>query len=579
MENKDKKKWIIGMTIITAVIIFVTIFSIKQSKKEDIPQIKFNEFTKKAESDEVKKVMLNLSDEHFTFDNQENKTFKTTNPKSRDFKLYLLELGIDVEEVGSNSAVKDILLSALMTFISIGSLLLLLSVFSKQLLMPSEKYKPSESITKFADIAGNEESKEDMEFLVKFLKEPKKYIDMGAKLPKGVIFYGSPGTGKTLTAKAIAGEAGVPFFSAAGSDFIEMYAGLGAKRVRDLFEEAQKNAPCIVFIDEIDALGSTRGDIGSSEKDQTINALLSELDGFDTESGVIVMAATNRIQDLDPALIRPGRFDRHIAIELPEYKDRLEILRLHSSNKNISKDIDFESLAKLTMGFSGAGLAALLNEATINAVNRDSNIVEDEDIDEAYYKIVVKGNKKKKNDRDLDENELIAYHEAGHALLGKLLTDNDIPKVTIVPSTTGFGGATFNIPKKMGLYTKNELKNNVIVLYGGRGSEEILRGNSDEITTGASNDIEEATKIIRGYFKHYGMSDKYGMIDISQFKDSDILDDVVDMSKELYQKTLQLLNENIDILHGIARELLEKETLTGEDLDRIFEENKKQMPV
>lgn len=575
MDSKDKKKWIIGLTIVVAVVVFVTIFSIKQSKKENIPIVKFNDFTEKANSNQVKKVMLNLSDEYFTFDDSNNKTFKTPNPKSRDFKLHLLQLGVDVEEVSSNSAVKDILISALMTFISIGSLLLLLSVFSKQLLMPSQKYKPSESVTKFDDIAGNLESKEDMQFLVKFLKEPNKYIDMGAKLPKGVIFYGSPGTGKTLTAKAIAGEAGVPFFSAAGSDFIEMYAGLGAKRVRDLFEEAQKNAPCIVFIDEIDALGSTRGDIGSSEKDQTINALLSEIDGFDTESGVIVMAATNRIQDLDPALIRPGRFDRHIAIELPDYKDRLEILKLHSQNKNISKDIDFENLAKLTMGFSGAGLASLLNEATIHAVNRDSNIVQGQDIDEAYYKIVVKGNKKKQNDRDLRENQLIAYHEAGHALLGKLLTDNDIPKVTIVPSTSGFGGATFNIPKKMGLYTKNELKNEVIVLYAGRAAEEILRGNSDEITTGASNDIEEATKVIKSYFKHYGMSDKYGMIDISQFKDSDILPDVVDMSKVLYKKALSLLKENKDTLDSIAKELMTKETITGKDLDTIISENKK----
>lgn len=574
MENKNKKCILIGITILITILTFVGIFTIKRNKQEEIPILKFTEFNTMAKEGKVKKVNLSFSNENLKFEDKDGKIYQTDNPKSKDFKLYLLNMGIDVEEVKSNSALRDVLTSALMTFVSIGSLLLILGIFSKQLLMPSEKYTPSKSVTKFTDIAGNEESKEDMQFLVKFLKEPKKYTDMGAKLPKGVIFYGSPGTGKTLTAKAIAGEAGVPFFSAAGSDFIEMYAGLGAKRIRDLFEEAQKNAPCIVFIDEIDALGSVRGEVGSSEKDQTINALLSELDGFDTESGVIVMAATNRIQDLDPALIRPGRFDRHIAIELPDYKDRLGILKLHSANKNLAEDVDLDSLAKLTMGFSGAGLASLLNEATIEAVNRDSTIVGKEDIDEAYYKIVVKGNKKKNRDRDVEEHELIAYHEAGHALLGKLLTDNDIPKVTIVPSTSGFGGATFNVPKKLGLYTKEELENEVVVLYGGRASEEILKGNDSEITTGASNDIEEATKILRGYFNVYGMSDKYGMIDVTQFKDNNTLTDVVEMSKTLYEKTMTILKENRDTLDNIAKTLIEKETISGDDLNRIIEESK-----
>lgn len=569
--DKEKQKRIL-VIVVAAVLMGMAIFLYIQSREADeIEEIKYTEFEKMAESGEIKEMEINFNESTFTFKNSSGEEFKTDNPRSFNFKKFLLENEIDVKEVGKKSVILDMLMSLFMTVISVVLMVFLLrTLLNQSIASPNLNHKTENVITRFSDIAGNEESKEDMMFLVKFLKEPKKYIDMGAKLPKGVILFGAPGTGKTLTARAIAGEAGVPFFNVSGSDFIEMYAGLGAKRVRTLFKEAKESAPCIVFIDEIDALGTSRGEQSHSEKDQTINALLAEMDGFNTTDGVIVMAATNRMEDLDRALIRPGRFDRHIAIELPEYRDRLNILKLHSSNKNMGEDVDLEALSKMTIGFSGAALEALLNEATINAVNRDSKIVENEDVEEAHFKMLVKGNKKKDSDRTKKETELVAYHEGGHALMAKLLTDNDVPKVTIIPSTSGVGGVTFNVPRRISLLSKRDLENEIMVLYSGRAAEQVLKGNTDEITTGASNDIERATEMIKGYFNNYGMSEKYGMIKISSIKEGEYLKEAIEMSKRLYSTTLNLLEDNRDKLDRIAEELLEKETITEKDLDRII---------
>lgn len=569
--DKEKKKRILAI-VMAGLLMGVAIFLYMDSRKTDeIKEIKYTEFEEKAEKREIDEIEINFNNPTFTFKDKSGGEFKTDNPRSFNFKKFLLENEIEVKEVGKKSVFVEMLMSLFMTVVSVVLMVFLLrTLLDQTIASPNLNHKTENVPTRFTDIAGNEESKEDMMFLVKFLREPKKYIDMGAKLPKGVILFGAPGTGKTLTARAIAGEAEVPFFNVTGSDFIEMYAGLGAKRVRTLFKEAKESAPCIVFIDELDALGTSRGEQSHSEKDQTINALLAEMDGFDTSDGVIVMAATNRMEDLDKALIRPGRFDRHIAIELPEYRDRLNILKLHAANKNLGEDVDLEALSKMTIGFSGAALEALLNEATINAVNRDSKIVENEDIEEAHFKMLVKGNKKKDSDRSKKETELVAYHEGGHALLAKLLTDNDVPKVTIIPSTSGVGGVTFNVPKKMSLLSKKDLQNEIIVLYGGRAGEEVLKGNTDEITTGASNDIERATELIKGYFNNYGMSDKYGMIQISAIKEGEYLDEAIDMSKELYSKALGLLKENEGKLRQIAEELVEKETIVEKDLDRII---------
>lgn len=569
-DKKNRKKYLI--LVLAGFILGLSIFFYyeKQIKKE-VKEINYKEFVKMSENNEIREIEIDMDSPSFKIEDRQGRIYKTENPKSVDFKKSLLERGIKVKELGQKSKMKDMAFSLLGTVVSVSLMVFLLKGFMEGSVANPDIINKSENIkTRFKDIAGNEEAKEDMIFLVNFLKEPKKYIEMGAKLPKGVILFGAPGTGKTLTARAIAGEAGVPFFNVSGSDFIEMYAGLGAKRVRTLFKQAKEAAPCIVFIDEIDALGTNRGEFGHSEKDQTINALLSEMDGFSTNDGVIVMAATNRMEDLDTALIRPGRFDRHIAIELPEYKDRLSILELHAKNKKLGPDVNLEALSKLTIGFSGAALEALLNEATINAVNRGSKVVENTDIDESHFKMLVKGNKKKTSDRTEFDTKLVAYHEAGHALLSKLLTDDDVPKVTIIPSTSGVGGATFSVPKKMSLLSKEDILNEVTVLYGGRAAEEIINGR-DKITTGASNDIERATEYIRGYFSQFGMSEKYGLIKLDSIdKDARILEDAVEMSKAIYEKALKTLRDNKEKLDAIAGELILRETIIEEDLDRII---------
>lgn len=574
-EDRSKKKknrkllLILGLVIVTSILAGLYLY--QAEKKKNIIDLGYKEFITMVEKGQIGELEIDMTSSKLQFKDTKGKEYETENPKSTDFKKYLLESGIEVKETSEKSRVKDMAFSLVGTLFSVILMVLVLKTIMDTTIANPDIINKSEDVkTRFSDIAGNEEAKEDMVFLVNFLKEPKKYIEMGAKLPKGVILFGAPGTGKTLTARAIAGEAGVPFFNVTGSDFIEMYAGLGAKRVRNLFKEAKEAAPCIVFIDELDALGTNRGEYGHSEKDQTINALLSEMDGFDASEGVIVMAATNRMEDLDRALIRPGRFDRHIAIELPEYKDRLSILKLHAKNKKFSPEVDLEALSKMTIGFSGAALEALLNEATILAVNRGSQLVENIDIDEAHFKMLVKGNKKKDSDRTEHETRLVAYHEAGHALLSKLLTDDDVPKVTIIPSTSGLGGATFSIPKRMSLLSKEDIKNEIVVLYGGRAAEELINGR-DHISTGASNDIERATDFIKGYFNSYGMSDKYGLLKVSALaKEGEILDEAVAMSKELYSKSLKILGDHREKLDEIARQLMERETIVEEDLDRII---------
>lgn len=561
-KNKKIRFWILFLLMI------IILFSVNEIMSMRIEEVSYNKFLEFVEKEEVQSVNINFKAEKFEFKDLEGQKYSTDNPKTEDFKEFLLLNNIDVE-INNKQNYLLIGFDLIRTFAMIA----LMVFFIKKVGAGLEKKDVLVSTvptTNFASVAGHEESKEDMKFLVNFLKNPKRYNEMGAKLPKGVVLYGPPGTGKTLTAKAIAGEAGVPFFSVSGSDFIELYAGLGAKRVRDLYKDAKAKAPCIIFIDEIDAIGTHRGGVdGHSEKDQTINALLAELDGFDTKEPIVTIIATNRVEDLDRALIRPGRFDRHIAINLPDNKDRLQILKVHSKNKKLNEDVNLENVAKLTMGFSGAALEALMNEATILAVNENKEDVSMEDINEAYYKIVMGGHKKKNRERDLKELETVAYHEAGHALAAKLLTDNDVPKVTIIPSTTGVGGATFNIPKKTGLLTKREVLNNIKVLYAGRAAEHILRKDDDEITTGASQDIKQATQYIEDYFANYGMS-KYGLLAI---KDKKIyMNEAVELSKKLYEETLEFLTENEDKLINIATELMTKETLEEQELNALIKE-------
>lgn len=427
----------------------------------------------------------------------------------------------------------------------------------------------------FDDVQGIEELKPDLYRLVDCLKNPEKYKNIGARMPKGVILYGPPGTGKTLTAKAIAGEADVPFFSMCGSDFMEKYVGVGASRIRELYKKARKEAPCIVFIDEIDAIGGGRGEENSGEKDQTINALLAELDGFKSVDGVLTICATNRLDILDPALLRAGRFDLKLAVGLPDKEGRLAILKLHGKNKKFSEDVDMDALSKQTIGFSGAELENLLNESALIAANNDKEVISNEDLENAFFKIIMEGNKKPRKEQD-EEMFLTAWHEAGHTLVTKLLTKDSVPTVTIIQSTSGAGGVTFMAPDEKGMPSKKYLRNKIKIDYAGRAAEEIYLGSADDVTTGASQDIKSATAVIKAYIGAYGMGDK-GLLDIKQLTSQyDIVEEATQLSKSLYTDTLDLLKSNFKTLKALAERLIEKETLYEDEIDEIIKANKEE---
>ncbi len=443
----------------------------------------------------------------------------------------------------------------------------------------------------FKDVAGIEEEKEELEEIVEFLKNPKKFTDMGARIPKGVLLVGQPGTGKTLLAKAVAGEAGVPFFIMSGSDFVEMFVGVGASRVRDLFEQAKKNAPCIIFIDEIDAVGRQRGaglGGGHDEREQTLNQLLVEMDGFGTNEGVIVLAATNRPDVLDKALLRPGRFDRQIVVPAPDVVAREKILEVHSKNKKLADDVDLKIIAKNTSGFSGADLENVLNEAALLAARRDLEQISMKEIEDAMVKVTM-GPEKKTRVRSEKENKLVAYHEAGHAVVSRFLeTQDPVHQISIVPRGMAGGYTMYRPTEDKSFMSKTEMEENIVSLLGGRVAEKLIL---NDISTGASNDIERATKIARDMVTKYGMSEKVGAImygsgqeevflgrDFAQSKNyseetAAIIDEetkrIVDTG---YQRAESILTAHIDKLHAVAGVLLEKEKIDGEEFDAIFAE-------
>ncbi|QOX64985.1 ATP-dependent zinc metalloprotease FtsH [Anoxybacterium hadale] len=427
---------------------------------------------------------------------------------------------------------------------------------------------PEKKIT-FDEVQGIDELKPDLFRLVDALKHPAKYKRLGARPTKGLILYGPPGTGKTLIAKAISGEAEVPFFSASGSDFVEKYVGVGASRIRELFAKARKASPCIVFIDELDAIGGIRGESNNSERDQTINALLTELDGFAASEGILTICATNRLDILDSALTRPGRFDLKIAVNLPDKQARYQILRLHSSGKKLSEEVRIDALAKKTNGFSGAELENLLNEAALIAATEDKDFITNDDIENAFFKLLLNGHKKERSEDD-SYVRLVAYHEAGHTLATKLLTNDGVPTVTIVQSTSGAGGVTFRAPEDTPLKSKKYLKNLVKVMYAGRAAEEILLGSDEDITTGASEDIKQATEIIKQYIAIYGMGTQ-GMIDLTQLTNQfNMIEEASSMANELYRETLNFLLQNRRSLDRISLALLDKETLDEPEIDRLI---------
>ena len=451
-------------------------------------------------------------------------------------------------------------------------------------------YVQKDTGVSFKDVAGQEEAKESVAELVDFLHNPRKYTEIGAKLPKGGLLVGPPGTGKTLLARAVAGEAHVPFFSLSGSDFVEMFVGVGASRVRDLFKQAEQQAPCIIFIDEIDAIGKSRDSRyggGNDEREQTLNALLAEMDGFDPTKGILILAATNRPEVLDPALLRPGRFDRRIIVDTPDLKGRIETLKVHSRNVKLDETVDLEAIANITSGAVGSDLANMVNEAAINAVKQGRKAISQEDLMEAV-EVVIAGKEKKDRILSKEEKRIVAYHEVGHALVSAIQKDSEpVQKITIIPRTMGSLGYVIAAPEEEKfLMSKDELDAKLVMLLAGRAAEEIV---FNSITTGASNDMEKATDTARSMIAQYGMSDKFGLMSLEQITDpylgqnkrlncsdktaTEIEDEVKKLLAARYDDAKKLLNENRDKLDKIAEYLYEKETITGKEFMDIFHLN------
>ncbi len=528
-------------------------------------------------------------------------TYYTGRAESDDaLSARLLEAGVEINpEIPDSSG---LLMSILLTYIlPILLLWFLLSFAYKKMgsgggMMGVGKsnakvYVQKETGVTFKDVAGEDEAKESLQEVVDFLHNPGKYVSIGAKLPKGALLVGPPGTGKTLLAKAVAGEAKVPFFSLTGSDFIELYVGVGASRVRDLFKEANKNAPCIIFIDEIDAIGRSRDSKyggGNEEREQTLNQLLSEMDGFDSTKGILVLGATNRPEILDKALLRPGRFDRRIIVDKPDLKGRVDILKVHAKDVKMDESVDFDAIALATSGAVGSDLANMINEAAINAVKEKREYVTQKDLFDAVEQVLV-GKEKKDRIMSKEERKIVSYHEVGHALIAALQKNSEpVQKITIVPRTMGALGYVMQVPEEEKfLNTEAELRDMLVGLLGGRAAEELV---FDTVTTGASNDIEKATNIAKSMVTQYGMSKKFGLIGLATVESkylsghaslncadvtaAAIDEEVMKMLAESYEKAKELLSENREVMDKIAEFLIEKETITGKEFMKIFRELK-----
>ena len=589
-ENKKNLWLIIILLLLLAVLIVTTVYLMKDKKEEDKNTLAYTDLIKEISYGNVEKVELTTGSKNakVKMKNEEEEK-KALIPDTEAF-ITLIQTkvaeGNEIELVQKPQSffvqLPGMLLSILPTAVMVA---LFVMIFKMQGLGEKGKvYDETERKTKikFDDVAGLEEEKGELKEIVEFLKEPEKFTKMGARIPKGVLLYGKPGTGKTLIAKAIAGEADVPFISMSGSEFIEMFAGLGASRVRKLFDKARKLAPCIVFIDEIDAIGSRRtsNSGAESENNQTLNQLLVEMDGFGSEETIIVLAATNRPEMLDKALLRPGRFDRQITIPTPDLKGRLEILKIHSKDKRISGNVNLESIAEDTAGFTGAELENILNEAAIIATKNKHEEIENDDIEEAVKKVTVGLEKKDRIISDKDK-KLTAYHEAGHAVVSRYLpTQTNVKEVSIIPRGVAGGYTMYKTNEDKYYISKTEMQEKLIALLGGRAAEKLVL---DDISTGASNDIEVATQIARDMVTKYGMSDKLGPIDFQgkepyeiQMFGENIGDKIGQEVKMLidtaYNDAQILLREHRDKLDEIAETLLRKEKINEQEFNRIFEE-------
>ena len=603
--DKKKKNGMLGTLFTYVLLIGVTIFMISMLNTNVTKEMSYSEFMQKINEDSVEKV--EITNDRLTANvklkNEENSVRVVNIPSTTTFmedvgeklnegKFELVVLEPSFWEV-VGPMIPNILLLLGTLFIFIFMLRRTTDSNSKAMSFGKNRArmidKNSKKKVTFADVAGLDEEKEELQEVTEFLKNPKKYHDMGARIPRGMLLVGHPGTGKTLLAKAVAGEANVPFFSISGSDFVEMFVGVGASRVRDLFAEAKAHAPCIVFIDELDAVGRHRGagvGGGHDEREQTLNQLLVEMDGFEDRQSVIVMAATNRVDILDPALLRPGRFDRQIVVGSPDIGAREKILELHAKKKPFASDIDFKVIAKNTAGFSGADLENMINEATILATRKNKKIVEMEDVEEAMVKVMMGPEKKSKIISD-KEKRLTAYHEAGHAVVSRFLPNHDtVHQISIIPRGMAGGYTMYKPNEDKSFMSMTEMKENIVSLLGGRVAEKLVL---NDISTGASNDIERASKIARDMVTKYGMSDKLGPITFGETQEevflgmernngrnysekvaAEIDEEVGNIINGGYKYAEKLLKENIDKLHKVAEILIEKEKISAEEFEAVF---------
>ncbi|NLJ98347.1 MAG: ATP-dependent zinc metalloprotease FtsH [Tissierellia bacterium] len=572
------------LVLIISIALISSMYLYKNNNKE-YKELSYKTFLTYVEKDLVDEIELN-DKAKIKGRLKDGQDFITDNPRTENFKEYLLLYNVEVLEGDRNLMIGQGI-SFTLLLAGIGVLAYLINKNNskqaeKEMATMSKidaEGSTSNRVT-FDDVAGNEEAKDSLRELIDFIKEPDKYNKYGARLPRGVLLYGPPGTGKTLLAKALAGEANVPFYAVSGSDFIQVYAGLGASRVRELFKRAKEDGKSVIFIDEIDALGKKRkgssASGGSEEGDRTLNALLTEMSGFKGNEGIIVIAATNRMDTLDEALLRPGRFDRQIEVSLPDVNARMAILKLHSKNKPISKKVDLKSIALETIYFSGAQLENLMNESAMLAAKEKAKHITMDHINKAYFTVLVGEEKKDRSSITLEDKKVTAYHEAGHALVAKKLCKlNRVTKVSIIPSTKGMGGFSLNIPPDRMHQTKKDIMNNIMIALGGRAAEEIILG-TDNITTGASSDLQKATEMTLSMIGTYGMDEKIGLVNYNVILNSNLSTgtSLMERTKEslenLYIETKKILWDNRKYLDAIADKLMEKESLTEEEVNQIL---------
>ena len=603
-DNKKKNAKILAIFLIVSILgtfFFNSILTKWRNGTEKT--ISYNKFVTMLDKDQVKSVKVTDSQLKVTPKNEGNPFYKTTYTVQRisgDYelvnRLIKSKIAFEQEPEDPMDTFLSILISLIPTIVIFGFLVMMMRRSSGMMGVGKSNakvYVEKKTGVTFADVAGQGEAKETLTEMVDFLHHPERYTEIGAKLPKGALLVGPPGTGKTLLAKAVAGEAGVPFFSLSGSDFVEMFVGVGASRVRDLFKQAQQMAPCIIFIDEIDAIGKSRDNGmhggGNDEREQTLNALLAEMDGFDSNKGLLLLAATNRPEVLDKALLRPGRFDRRIIVDKPDLKGRLETLKVHSKDVHMDETVDLDALALATAGLVGSDLANMINEAAINAVKNGRKFVNQSDLFEAFELVAVGGKEKKDRVMSDKERKIVSYHEVGHALVSALQKNTEpVQKITIVPRTMGALGYTLQTPEEEKyLETKDELLAKITTFMAGRAAEVLVFHSA---TSGAANDIENATKIARAMVTMYGMSDTFGMMCLAtvenQYLDGraglicgedtagQIDKEVLSIINKSYEDAMQMLTENRDILDHISDYLYEKETITGKEFMKIFREMK-----